>query len=255
MVFVCDRGCTTDGKPTRHANVAACPVVRQERAAAKTKTAPATEHLPDAAPEIPDEPKAAKAPEKTGWDKAVEFIRGPAKTVSAPEVPTKQEAYLLEGDDVVNFWQIIFSILELGFNLLCRFLEIKDLDPDLCDVKKSKASSLLISRNMRHVTSQLFISVGVQTKGEAQALIGEGEGIVSFGHIFFGIGMHFLTELPKSPVIKRWRAQNPLAAPAGPADAKGDGRAWWDFAGLFTAKPTVEAPKNDGMAGATPAAA
>jgi len=239
MVFVCDRGCLTDGKPTRHASPSACPVIREERKAAKTQNVPERKTGPDPVPRVTETPEA-KAPEppKGAWDRFVEFVREPAKTVASPDVPEKQQAYLLEGDDVVNFWQIVLSLGEFVLNLVLRIFGAPALPEDLMDVKKSKASSLLISRNMRHTTSQLFISIGVQTKGEAQALIGEGEGILAFGHIFAGVAWHFINEIPKSPGWKKWVERVPGAEgpKGGPQSA---GNAWWDPLGVFTKKPDL----------------
>lgn len=239
-MFVCDRGCLTDGKPTRHANEGACPVIRAERKAAKTQNVPERRTEPrDAAP-TPEAPKpAAPPPEKGAWEKFVEFVREPAKTVASPEVPEKQQAYLLEGEDVVNFWQIVLSLFEFALNLVLRIFGAPMLPDDLMDVKKSKASSLLISRNMRHTTSQLFISIGVSTKGEAQALIGEGEGILAFGHIAAGVAWHFINELPKSPGWKKWIDRAPGAQ--GPnlltPTPNASGGAWWDPLGWFNKAP------------------
>lgn len=250
MVWVCENGCLTDGQPTRHANRQACPIEKARLKAQKTRVAPEATKPPEL--RIPTEPPKPKPPpEKGTWDKFVEFVRGDASTVAAPDVPEKQESYLLEGEDVVSFWQIIFSLFEFGMNLLFRFLEVKELPPELCDIKGSKASSLLVSRNMRHTTSQLFISMGVRTKADAQAIIGEGEGILAFGHIFVGIGWHLITEIPKSPKWKAWTATSNAPAPAG-APAASTGNAWWDPLGVFTKKP--EAAKVTTTAIALPAA-
>jgi hypothetical protein len=251
MVWICDRGCQTDGKPTRHANHGACPVIKQERAAAKTSNVP--QRTTDPSPVAPGEPAAPKPPEpeKSALDRFVEFIRTPASTVASPEVPTKQESYLLEGDDVVRFVQIILSIFEYVMNGFLRWMGAPILPDDLCDVTKSKASSLLVSRNLRHTISQIFISAGVRTKGEAQAIIGEGEGIVAFAHIFAGIAWHLITELPKSPKWKEWFPDRPGVAPTFslmPATQPG-GNAWWDPLGVFTKK--AEAPAAPAAAGAT----
>lgn len=245
MVKTCDRGCLTDGKPTRHANPGACPVIRAERIAAKTQNVPQRSTVPEPSPPGATEPPKPKEPEKSAWDKFVEFVREPAKTVASPDVPQRQESYLLEGEDVVNFWQIVFSLFEFAINGFLRFLGAKVLPPELCDIKGSTASKLLISRNMRHTTSQFFISLGVGTKGEAQALIGEGEGIVSFGNIFLGIGWHLIIEVPKSPRWKEWFPEKPVgAAPASPAG--GAVNAWWDPLGVFAKK--TEAPASPALA-------
>jgi hypothetical protein len=248
MSWTCTNGCLTDGKPTKHANQAACPVVREERRRARSAIAPERRAPPeDPAPPASAEPGSAlPVPERSAGERVVSFVRESARTVSAPAVPTVQEAYLLEGEDVVGFWQIILSIGEMLINLLLTFLEVKKLPEEICDLKKSKATQLLISRNMRHTTSQLFISLGVKTKGEAQAIIGEGEGIVSFGGIFLAIGYHLVTEIPKSPVIDRWKKEG-IFGPPGPVAPGAPGgtapRPWWDPWGLTTPAPPAAPPK------------
>jgi hypothetical protein len=235
MVFVCDRGCEVDGRPTRHANEGACPVIRAERQAAKTsivkdrKTPPGTDPSPP-----PTKAPAEPAKPKGTWDSLVEFFHEPAKTVAAPNVPEAQQSYLLDGDDVVRVVQTFLSIIEFAINLFMRYMGGATLPEDLCDVTKSKASSFLVSRNLRHTVSQLFISAGVKSKGEAQALIGEAEGVVALGHIVGGIAYHLMTELPKSKRWKEWFPDKPGAASGLPDISGGTkpGQPWWDLLGI-----------------------
>src|SRR5271155_5030117 len=117
MVYVCAKGCLTDGRPTKHANEGACPVIRAERKANRTPTVPERRTDPEPKPDGSTTPPKPPAPEKGAWEKFVEFIREPATTVASPEVPTKQESYLLEGDDIVRFVQMLLSFGELILNL------------------------------------------------------------------------------------------------------------------------------------------
>lgn len=166
----------------------------------KTSTAQAPV---DSTPPKTEEQKAAVAPKSQGSG-FLNIFRSEASTVKSEQVPTAEKGLqLLSGEDTCAFWQIPFTILEMGLNALLKFLKVKPLPPDLCNVKEG-AHAFLISRNMRHITTQFFIYLKVETNEEAHILIAEGESAVTFAGVFIGIAAHLAEELPKSPVIIEW---------------------------------------------------
>lgn len=242
-----------------HANRKSCP----DYVPPATTQAPTSQAPPPAPPPPEGEskpptspPKPPEEPKKEGFfDRAFGWSRSTASTVSSPEVPTAAQSYVLDGDDVLGFWQIVFSVAEMVINFVLRLgryapgtkdekgndiggKPLAPLPPELCDMRSSNARKMLIGRNMTHVTSQLFISAGVRTKAEAHALISEGEGIVAFGGTFLGIGQHIVSQF----LLSEWWAS--FNAPAKPGEKKAGG---FDFSsldplGLFSKKEAPAAP-------------
>ncbi len=205
-------------KHKRHANRKACPDYVEPHTvdAPQTSTPPPGPTTPpeqqSAPPTTPPKPADAPTPPKGEegiFDRMFGWNRQPASTVSSTQTPTAQQSYVLDGDDVVGFWQIVFSLLEMVINLFLAWIEAKSLPKDLCDLQASNAKKMLLTRNMAHTTSQIFITLGVKTKAEAHALVAEGEGIIAFGGIFIGIGMHLVTEVPKSKKWQEWTKAEP----------------------------------------------
>ena len=116
------------------------------------------------------------------------------------------KTWLVNEDTVIHFWELIFSFLETGLNLVCKAIKIPHIPEEVFQIDPGQ--KYIFKTALRGLTTKILRDVFLaKSPADADRIVAGLGGVLGFGLMAFKIVGHFILYVPQSPRIKEWRAK------------------------------------------------
>jgi hypothetical protein len=207
------------GRPVVHASRRLCQIEaalqKENRAKLASSSAPTTPPGPGAAP--PAAPATAPAPKPAAprpsgaW--GIDYAPATSTDSAATEArlaPAQME-WEITAETSERFWANIFAVIAMVCEWICKFFsdDTYKVPPIPEEVFRLDEGQKFVFRTALRSPTTVFLKkvMGAKSPEHADMIVAGMSGLIGFGQVFWKIGLHFWTHIPKSPRFQRMKAR------------------------------------------------